>query len=106
MRPWLMILLALASPALAGEGQTKPTPTPIVGPPTPFSDMMLDVQRLQARIDASDVVQEAYFGAVGRLEEYLKNPRYPLFLRQDLERDNPMARLRNIDFRIAPEGIC
>jgi RNA polymerase sigma-70 factor (ECF subfamily) len=36
--------------------------------------------RLQARIDASDVVQEAYAHALGRLEEYLKNPRYPLFL--------------------------
>ena len=56
MRLWL-VLLALAplvSPALAGEGQTKPAPTPIIGPPTPFSDMMLDVQRLQARMAKGD----------------------------------------------------
>jgi chemotaxis protein MotC len=51
-----MILLALASPALAGEGRTKPTP--IVAPPTPFSDMMLDVQRLQARMAKGD--RDAY----------------------------------------------
>ena len=37
-------------------------------------------RRLQARIDASDVIQEAYVEAVSRLEEYLRDPRYPLFL--------------------------
>jgi len=36
--------------------------------------------RLQARIDASDVVQEAYVEVVGRLEEYLRDPKLPLFL--------------------------
>jgi RNA polymerase sigma-70 factor (ECF subfamily) len=36
--------------------------------------------RLQARLDASDVVQEAYLEAARRLEEYLREPRLPLFL--------------------------
>src|ERR1700693_2990229 len=38
-------------------------------------EMRLDT-RLQARLDASDVVQEAYVEVIGRLEEYL--PRHPL----------------------------
>jgi RNA polymerase sigma-70 factor, ECF subfamily len=42
-------------------------------------DLRLD-RRLQARIDASDVVQEAYVEAVRRLDEYLRRPDYPLFL--------------------------
>jgi len=42
-------------------------------------ELRLD-RRLQARIDASDVIQEAYVDAVGRLEEYLHAPAYPLFL--------------------------
>ena len=42
-------------------------------------ELRLD-RRLQARIDASDVVQEAYVDAVTRLDEYLRDPRYPLFL--------------------------
>jgi RNA polymerase sigma-70 factor (ECF subfamily) len=37
-------------------------------------------RRLQARIDASDVIQEAYVEVVGRLDEYLREPNYPLFL--------------------------
>jgi RNA polymerase sigma-70 factor (ECF subfamily) len=37
-------------------------------------------RRLQSRVDASDVVQEAYVDVVGRLEEYLRQPAYPLFL--------------------------
>jgi RNA polymerase sigma-70 factor (ECF subfamily) len=36
--------------------------------------------RLQARIDASDVIQEAYLEVATRLDEYLKEPRLPLFL--------------------------
>jgi RNA polymerase sigma-70 factor (ECF subfamily) len=36
--------------------------------------------RLHARIDASDVVQEAYLEVVTRLDEYLREPRLPLFL--------------------------
>jgi RNA polymerase sigma-70 factor (ECF subfamily) len=37
-------------------------------------------QRLQARLDPSDVVQEAYVDVVNRLGEYLREPRLPLFL--------------------------
>jgi RNA polymerase sigma-70 factor, ECF subfamily len=36
--------------------------------------------RLQARLDASDVVQEAYVDVAERLEEYLLDPKVPLFL--------------------------
>src|SRR5216684_742230 len=36
--------------------------------------------RLQARLDASDVVQEAYVDVAARLEEYLRDPKLPLFL--------------------------
>jgi len=37
-------------------------------------------RRLQARIDPSDVIQEAYIDAVTRLDEYLQEPSFPLFL--------------------------
>src|SRR5262245_57906185 len=42
-------------------------------------EMRLD-PRLQARLDASDVVQEAYAEVAERLEEYLRDPKLPLFL--------------------------
>ncbi len=42
-------------------------------------ELRLD-RRLLARIDASDVIQEAHVEAIGRLKEYLSAPRYPLFL--------------------------
>ncbi len=42
-------------------------------------ELRLD-RRLQARIDASDVIQEAYVETVRRLDEYLRDPAYPLFL--------------------------
>src|SRR6266516_3577000 len=42
-------------------------------------EMRLD-RRLQARIDPSDVIQDAYLDVVARLEEYLREPRFPLFL--------------------------
>ena len=42
-------------------------------------DMRLDC-RLQGRIDASDVIQEAFLEAASRLEEYLAKPALPLFL--------------------------
>ena len=42
-------------------------------------ELRLD-RRLQARIDASDVIQEAYVEVVSRLDEYLNEPAYPLFL--------------------------
>jgi RNA polymerase sigma-70 factor (ECF subfamily) len=37
-------------------------------------------QRLQGRIDASDVIQEAYLEASNRLEDYLGQPTMPFFL--------------------------
>ena len=36
--------------------------------------------RLQGRIDASDVVQETFLEAAGRLADYLQNPTMPFFL--------------------------
>jgi RNA polymerase sigma-70 factor (ECF subfamily) len=42
-------------------------------------EMRLD-RRLQARLDASDVIQDAYLEAATRIEEYLRNPKVPLFL--------------------------
>ena len=42
-------------------------------------DIRLD-QRLRARVDASDVIQDAYVEVVERLGEYLRDPRLPLFL--------------------------
>src|SRR5262245_52960932 len=36
--------------------------------------------RLQARVDASDVIQDAYLEVTQRLEEYLAEPKLPLFL--------------------------
>jgi RNA polymerase sigma-70 factor (ECF subfamily) len=37
-------------------------------------------QRLQGRVDASDVIQEAHLEAAERLEDYLSNPKLPIFL--------------------------
>src|SRR5260370_28948113 len=42
-------------------------------------EMRLD-HRLKARIDASDVIQDAYVEVVERLEEYLRGPKLPFFL--------------------------
>src|SRR4051794_6887549 len=42
-------------------------------------DLRLD-RRLHARIDASDVIQEAHVEVLTRLDEYLNEPSYPLFL--------------------------
>jgi len=36
--------------------------------------------RLQARLDASDVVQDAFVEVAERLEKYLRDPKLPLFL--------------------------
>jgi RNA polymerase sigma-70 factor (ECF subfamily) len=44
-----------------------------------MAELRLD-GRLRARIDASDVVQEAYLEAATRLDEYLRDPKLPLFL--------------------------
>ncbi len=37
-------------------------------------------QRLQGRLDASDVIQEAYLEASARVDEYLRQPTMPFFL--------------------------
>jgi RNA polymerase sigma-70 factor (ECF subfamily) len=42
-------------------------------------EMRLD-WRLQARIDASDVIQDAFLDVAGRLDEYLRDPKLPFFL--------------------------
>jgi RNA polymerase sigma-70 factor (ECF subfamily) len=42
-------------------------------------ELRLDT-RLQARLDASDVIQEAYVEVAERLGEYLRDPRLPPFL--------------------------
>jgi RNA polymerase sigma-70 factor (ECF subfamily) len=42
-------------------------------------EMRLD-RRLQARIDASDVIQDAYLEVATRLQDYLRQPTLPLFL--------------------------
>jgi RNA polymerase sigma-70 factor (ECF subfamily) len=42
-------------------------------------EMRLD-RRLQGRIDASDVIQEAYVDATRKLDDYLRDPKLPLFL--------------------------
>jgi RNA polymerase sigma-70 factor, ECF subfamily len=42
-------------------------------------DLRLD-GRLRARLDPSDVIQEAYLEVAGRLDEYLRDPKLPLFL--------------------------
>jgi RNA polymerase sigma-70 factor (ECF subfamily) len=42
-------------------------------------ELRLD-RRLQGRIDASDVIQDAYLDVVSRLDEYLRDPRLPLYL--------------------------
>ncbi len=42
-------------------------------------EMRLDA-RLHARLDASDVVQDAYLEVAERLEEYLRDPKLPFFL--------------------------
>src|SRR5262245_11128784 len=42
-------------------------------------ELRLD-RRLQARIDASDVVQDAFVDALRRVDDYLRAPTYPLFL--------------------------
>ncbi len=36
--------------------------------------------RLRARVDASDVIQEAFLEVAGRLDDYLRDPKLPLFL--------------------------
>jgi RNA polymerase sigma-70 factor (ECF subfamily) len=42
-------------------------------------ELRLD-RRLLARLDASDVIQDSYLQVAQRLEEYLRDPKVPLFL--------------------------
>jgi RNA polymerase sigma-70 factor (ECF subfamily) len=42
-------------------------------------EMRLD-RRLQARVDASDVIQDAYLEVATRLEDYFRSPTLPFFL--------------------------
>ena len=42
-------------------------------------ELRLDA-RLQSRIDASDVIQDAYLEVAERLDEYLRHPTLPIFL--------------------------
>jgi RNA polymerase sigma-70 factor (ECF subfamily) len=42
-------------------------------------ELRLD-RRLQGRVDPSDVIQDSYLEAAQRLEEYLADPKFPLFL--------------------------
>jgi RNA polymerase sigma-70 factor, ECF subfamily len=42
-------------------------------------EMRLDA-RLQSRLDASDVIQDAYVDVTTRIEEYVRDPKLPLFL--------------------------
>jgi RNA polymerase sigma-70 factor (ECF subfamily) len=55
-------------------------------------EMRLD-RRLQGRIDASDVIQEAHLEAAERLPEYLRDPKLPLFLWLRLVVGERMAKL-------------
>jgi RNA polymerase sigma-70 factor (ECF subfamily) len=42
-------------------------------------DLRLD-RRLQGRVDASDVVQDGFVDAVAKLQDYLADPKLPLFI--------------------------
>src|SRR5207302_6888765 len=42
-------------------------------------EMRLD-RRLQGRVDASDVIQESFLDAARKLDDYLHEPKLPLFL--------------------------
>lgn len=55
-------------------------------------EMRLD-RRLQGRIDASDVIQEAHMEVAERLTEYLSDPKLPLFLWLRLVVGERMAKL-------------
>jgi RNA polymerase sigma-70 factor (ECF subfamily) len=55
-------------------------------------EMRLD-RRLQARVDASDVIQDAFVEVATRLEEYLRDPKLPLFLWLRLVVGERLARL-------------
>ena len=62
-----------------GPGGPELPPRPVPRPPAPHGRDRLDA-RLQARLDASDVVQEAYAEVAERLDEYLARSEAPVFL--------------------------
>jgi chemotaxis protein MotC len=71
-RRWLYLLAfaPLALPGFAGEhagGKDAAPVEPIAAPPSPLSDMMLDVQRLQARMAKGD--REAYAQQRAKMRE-------------------------------------
>jgi RNA polymerase sigma-70 factor (ECF subfamily) len=67
-------------------------------------------RRLQARLDASDVIQDAYLEITRRLGEYLREPKLPLFLWLrlvvgeqiiDLHRRHLGAQMRDPDLEVS-----
>jgi len=68
VKPWLFLAAWLAaSPALSEESKAPPPVTPISGPATPLSDMVTEVQRLQARLAQGD--KAAYALSRDRIRE-------------------------------------
>jgi RNA polymerase sigma-70 factor (ECF subfamily) len=72
-------------------------------------ELRLD-RRLQARLDASDVIQDAYLEITRRLGEYLREPKLPLFLWLrlvvgeqiiDLHRRHLGAQMRDPDLEVS-----
>ena len=73
-------------------------------------ELRLD-SRLQGRLDASDVVQDALLDVAARLEEYLKDPKVPFFLWMRLVAGERLARLHRHhlgveDARRRPRGFA
>ena len=56
-------------------------------------ELRLD-RRLQARVDASDVIQDAYLEIAARLAEYLRHPELPLLPVRELARERRRALLK------------
>jgi len=72
-------------------------------------DLRMD-QRLHARVDASDVLQEAYIDLAQRLPEYAKQQAYPFFLwlrlvtgqrLAQVHRKHLGAAMRNVDLEVS-----
>lgn len=72
-------------------------------------ELRLD-RRLQARLDASDVIQDAYLEITHRLGDYLRDPKLPLFLwfrlvvgeqMIDLHRRHLGAQMRAADLEVS-----
>ena len=72
-------------------------------------DLRMD-HRLHARVDASDVLQEAYLDLAQRLPEYAKQPKFPFFLwlrlvtgqrLAQVHRKHLGAAMRNVDLEVS-----